>query len=173
MKFINLMYTHIHTYCFICYMQCIHGCKSIHTYDYRLFHLHLFLLNSSLYTYDILNSNRFHWRPWSFFRIGLTFVNTTTIAPPTFHAGGRRTDLAPCRREVSSVKVKVVKVATWKNHRSFVDDDDVDISISKKKHLSFFFGGEWPGALHAVKNVMWKCPEHWSGISRITMPERV
>ena len=141
MKFINLMYTHIHTYCFICYMQCIHGCKSIHTYDYRLFHLHLFLLNSSLYTYDILNSNRFHWRPWSFFRIGLTFVNTTTIAPPTFHAGGRRTDLAPCRREVSSVKVKVVKVATWKIIGVLL----MMLKSPKKKNTCHFFvGGEWP-----------------------------
>ena len=73
------------------------------------------------------------------FRIGLTFVNTTTIAK-TFHAGGRRTDLAPCRRKVSSVKVKVVKVATWKIIGVLL----MMLKSPKKKHLSFFFGGEWP-----------------------------
>lgn len=72
------------------------------------------------------------------FRIGLTFVNTTTIAK-TFHAGGRRTDLAPCRRKVSSVKVKVVKVATWKIIGVLL----MMLKSPKKNTCHFFFGGEW------------------------------
>ena len=82
--------------------------------------------------------------------IGLTFV--TTIAK-TFHAGGRRTDLAAwierkCRGWCFDVwKVMVVTVTTLKSW-GFLFHGDVE--ISKKNHVSFF-GGGWSGALDVVK----------------------